>query len=72
MLNKEIVEISTLSFPGQCDNNQILIDENDIHILIENDEYIIENSDSSPIHYLNIQLGTDTLPRFSCACHKTN
>jgi hypothetical protein len=28
--------------------------------------------DSSPIHDFNIQLVTDTLPRFSCACHKTN
>ncbi len=52
MLNKEIVEISTLSFPSQRDNNQILIDENDIQVYIENeiqvyienDEYIMENN----------------------------
>jgi hypothetical protein len=69
-VSKSLDEIDKLQF------QEPIVQQNDPDIITENvifneqDEYDAELGD--PLYDLTIRLGTDELPRFSCACHKAN
>jgi hypothetical protein len=77
ILNNDIKEINSLDFSTESTVDQDYQDEQQPNINVDDDDddYDLINLNdpyARPIVKLEIELGTNKLPRFSCACHKTN
>ena len=77
ILNNDIKEINSLDFSTESTVDQNYEDEQQPNINVDDDDddYDLINVNdpyARPIVKLEIELGTNKLPRFSCACHKTN
>ncbi|RNA13112.1 zinc finger BED domain-containing DAYSLEEPER-like [Brachionus plicatilis] len=64
----EASDYMNLPYVSESDNEDDNIEDN----LQLNNEPDLDNTFSDSINFLNIQLGTNNVPRYSCAAHKIN